>query len=158
VGTKQILPIILLDDDEEDIHIIREVFRELRICNPLILFRESSEFFSYLDSIDPVAGFLNHQYPGLILTDFALVSDTGLCVLKRLKNHHIYSRFPLIMLAGSYRQEEIQEAYAHGSNGCFLKPQTLEDYGKLIHMIYMFWIETLAVPYTGGLPGMNNRS
>ncbi len=119
-------PIIIIDDDNEDLELIKNAFAELNIENKIIAFNDGFKFIEYMKAAKGGTLF--------ILCDINMHKITGI-ELKKLIHDDEKLRIkcvPFIFLSTSYASTSIMEAYSYGVQGYFIKPN---DFEKLKGML-----------------------
>ncbi len=130
---EQIKPvdILLVDDNDDDILIVKMVFKKARVVNKLCVAKGGQ------DALD----FLYHQgkyaeekpsAPGLILLDISMPKITGFDIIKKLKADPNLKKIPIIMLTASSDEEDIANSYESGAFSYITKPLTFDGFVKVI--------------------------
>jgi hypothetical protein len=69
-------PIVVVDDGEDDLHLVEEAIKQLQLSNEIKLFKSGDELLNYLDHVSAP--------PFLIISDVNLVPGTGLHLRSKL--------------------------------------------------------------------------
>jgi CheY-like chemotaxis protein len=126
-------PIIVVDDDLDDLDIIKQVFTELKVENEIIYFDNGFKFLEYMWTTDKPTFF--------ILCDMNLVIINGL-ELKRKIYEDSRLRLkcvPFILSSTMKASSAIMEAYSFGVQGYFVKPNNIKEYTDMIHAMIIYW-------------------
>jgi CheY-like chemotaxis protein len=126
-------PIIVVDDDVDDLDIIKQVFTELKVENEIIYFDNGFKFLEYMWTTDKPTFF--------ILCDMNLVIINGL-ELKRKIYEDSRLRLkcvPFILSSTMKASSAIMEAYSFGVQGYFVKPNNIKEYTDMIHAMIIYW-------------------
>jgi CheY-like chemotaxis protein len=107
--------ILLVEDNPDDIFMIRRAFEKAKIANPLDVARDGEEAIEYLKDNKPV----------LILLDLKLPKISGFEVLKWIKSMERLKRIPVVVLTSSRNGEDINRAYDLGANSILSSPSVL---------------------------------
>ena len=84
--------------------------------------------------------------PHLILLDLNLPRMNGHEVLEIIKQDAILRRIPVIMLSSSAAASDVGHAYDLHAN-CFIqKPNDLDDFLNVMHLIEDFWMRLAKLP------------
>ena len=137
--------ILLVEDNEGDILLTMEAFRQASITNHIEVVRDGETAIQYLDKKDQYAGAAT---PDLIFLDINLPKVDGKEVLQHVKNSRQLARIPVIMLTTSDSQDDIEECYSKGVNCYITKPSDLRIFFDIIMHIRDFWIMTVQLPNT----------
>ena len=122
----------IVEDDSDDRYLTEETLSALNINVPVRFLSGSSELFEMLASADE---------PSLILVDYNIAPDNGLAVLKELKQHEVYSKYPVVILSDTDLPRYKDECYQHGASSFIKKPNTLEGTHQKIGTFFKYWIE-----------------
>jgi CheY-like chemotaxis protein len=139
-------PILLVEDDENDILLFQRAVRDAAIRNPLAIARDGQEAIEYLDGQGQFANRTRFPLPCLIILDIKMPRKTGLEVLEWLANKESLRVLPVIMFSSSPRAEDIADAYRLGANAFIVKPSSLERRAELARVIKSFWLEFNQAP------------
>lgn len=142
----QDLEILLVEDNEGDIRLTIEAFKEAKIRNLIKVVRDGEEALHYLRR---EGKFSEVQLPDIILLDINLPKIDGKEVLNAIKNDPILRVIPVIMLTTSSADSDIQESYANHANCYVLKPVDLNKFMDVIRSIEEYWISIVKLPAKG---------
>ena len=127
-------PIILLEDDADDQAILTDIFKELKVDNPLLWFKKPNEFLDYLRN--------TADQPFIILCDINLPGQNGLELKKKIDSEEELRRksIPFIFYSTSVNQRAVNEAYLKMTvQGFFQKNDQYEDIKNTIRTILEYW-------------------
>ena len=96
--------ILIAEDNEDDILLIREAFETVNMANRVAVVRDGEEALAYLRGEGP---FSQCPFPGLVLLDINMPKKTGLEVLIEIKSDPRFRPLPVVMLTVSEREEDI---------------------------------------------------
>ncbi|HEY2849732.1 MAG TPA: response regulator, partial [Gemmatimonadaceae bacterium] len=94
-------PILLVEDDENDVMLLQRAFRRAAIVNPLQVVRHGDDAVAYLEGTGEFADRRLHPLPVLMLLDLKLPRRTGLEVLQWVKERSGVKKIPIIVLTSS---------------------------------------------------------
>ncbi|MBL0884314.1 MAG: response regulator [Chitinophagaceae bacterium] len=137
------LEILLVEDNEGDIRLTIEAFKEAKIRNHIRVVRDGEEALAYLKK---EAAYADVQTPDIILLDINLPKVDGKEVLHELKKSPILKRIPVIMLTTSSAELDVQESYANHANSYVIKPVDLGKFMEVIRSIEEYWISIVKLP------------
>ncbi|MEH6679181.1 MAG: response regulator [Sediminicola sp.] len=135
--------ILLVEDNEGDILLTQEAFRERKIVNKLSVVRNGGDAVDFLFK---EGQFAEAERPDLILLDLNLPVKSGIEVLQMLKSRKETRKIPIIVLTTSSSQKDIDKAYFHHANSYITKPLDLEEFMQAIFKIEEFWIQLIKHP------------
>lgn len=126
-------PIIIIDDDNEDLELIREALETFSIENEIIAFSDGYVFLDFIRQTKNRAFF--------ILCDINMAKINGL-ELKKIIYDDEELRLkcvPFIFMSTSSASESVMRAYSYGVQGYFVKPSTFEQLTQLLQFIINYW-------------------
>jgi len=127
-------PIILVEDDEDDIEIFKEVLRELDFPNQLISFRRPDNAYHFLDK--------NNEQPFIIISDVNLPGMSGLEFKNKLDaNENLRKKsIPFIFYSTSAEKKYITTAYINLTvQGYFRKADNIRAIKNQLTIILEYW-------------------
>lgn len=137
-------PILIVDDDVEDVHFIKRAFKKNRVENPLFSVLSGEEALDFLQrSVHDQA-----SYPGLMLLDLNMPGVGGMETLHRIKQHAEWKKIPVVVFTTSKAQEDIDTSYQLGANSFVSKPFGLEGLVGVVANICQYWFSVSALPST----------
>lgn len=139
----QDLEILLVEDNEGDIRLTIEAFKEAKITNQVKVVRDGEEALDYLRKQGSYAGV---QSPDIILLDINLPKIDGKEVLHIMKNDPVLKSIPVIMLTTSSADSDVQESYYNHANCYVIKPVDLNKFMDVIRSIEDYWVSIVKLP------------
>lgn len=126
-------PIIIIDDDEEDIELFQEGFRSLGIENEIMVFTDGNEFYDYISTTDRKSFF--------IFCDINMNRINGFELKQKIfDNQEIRLKcIPFLMLSTSGATKSVLEAYSLNVQGYFIKPQTVQGIKDMFDIVIKYW-------------------
>lgn len=135
--------ILLVEDNEGDIVLIKDAFEEAKIVNKLTVTRDGDQALSFLHKTN---GYENADMPDIIILDVNLPKRNGHEVLKSIKEDMNLMHIPVIMLTTSSSPSDISKSYKNHVNCYITKPIDADDFIKVILRIESFWINIVKLP------------
>lgn len=126
-------PIIVIEDDEDDQEVLREVFQSLNVPNEIKVFNDCEEVYLYLES--------STDRPFIIFSDINMPKMSG-AELKRRINESVYLRrksIPFVFLTTTSAHEAVLDAYESLAQGFFTKPNHFDSLKNMVEMILNYW-------------------
>lgn len=146
--------VILLAEDEEDyILLIRDAFRRAGIRNPLHVVWNGEEMIHYLKGQGKYANRGEYPLPDLLLLDLKMPRMNGFEVLEWVRNQPGLAHLRILVLTSSDEIRDKNKAYQLGANSFMVKPIEFEDLTELCRFIKNFWLEGSRGPETAGHSG-----
>lgn len=154
--THRPLHILLIDDNDDDLMLMREALIGL---DPQIRLGEAlggDAALAYLQVqpgiVDPAR---SDDLPDLVFLDINMPGLTGFDVLARIREHPTTRRLPVIMLTTSDHPDDVQRSYNLGANSFLTKPLAFENLGDLFRKVLAYWAGT---EWTPGFPRLDMDS
>lgn len=135
--------ILLVEDNEGDVLLIKEALQEGNIKNTLSVVRDGAEaikLFNNLLDID------SNDFPDLVLLDINLPKVDGKAVLEFIKTNKTLKKIPVIMLTSSSATDDILDSYNLYANCFITKPVQFTKFMEVVHKIENFWISVVKLP------------
>lgn len=134
------LPILLVEDDENDVLLIRRAFSRAGIANPLEIARDGDQALDYLAGDGPYRDRQRYPLPAVVLLDLKLPRRSGLEVLAWLRGQLGLRRLPVVVLTSSNDRGDINRAYDLGANSYLVKPVALGGLLGLVDVLNGYWL------------------
>ena len=135
------MSILLVEDDYNDVLLIRRAFRKAKIQTSMIEVGDGDEAISYLGQTGKYANTKTHPIPSLILLDLKLPRRSGLEVLEWIRQHPALKRLLVVVLTSSQESIDLDRAYDLGANSYLVKPVNFQDFVKLVELIDNYWFQ-----------------
>src|SRR3954465_14760736 len=133
-------PIILVAEDDEDyVILIKQVFARAHIPNPIHVVWNGEEAISYLKGTGKYSNRDEYPLPDIFLLDLKMPRVNGFEVLKWVRAQPSLSALRILVLTSSDRIRDVNEAYQLGANSFLVKPMDFEDFTHLSRLIADFW-------------------
>jgi len=137
------IQILLVEDNEGDILLIKEAFEESRILNSIRTVTDGEKAIHYLEK---KGSYEDAITPDLILLDVNLPRKSGHEVLTYIKNSPHLKQIPVVMLTTSSAEIDITKSYKNHANCYITKPVDVDDFLHAITKIENFWIQLVKLP------------
>ena len=128
-------PIVLIEDNEDDIVLTRRALTTNNIRNPLVVARDGAEALELLLGTNG-----NTVKPAVILLDLHLPKVDGLSVLKQLRDDARTSNTPIVVLTSSKEEEDVIAGYELHANSYIRKPVDFDQFTEVVRQIGMYWL------------------
>lgn len=134
--------ILLVEDNEGDIILTTEAFKDMQMENSISVVRDGEEALRFLRKEGEYAG---ASQPQLILMDINLPGMDGKQLLEIIKQDDELKEIPVVMLTCSDKDADISDCYDKQVNWYITKPIDYDKYTKVMHEIEAFYVSF--VPY-----------
>jgi len=134
---KEHAPILVVEDNENDVLLIRRTLERSGIPNPRHFVKSGEEAINYLVGVGPYANRERFPFPELVLLDLKLVQMDGFEVLKWVRAHPHFKDLRVVVLTSSSNIRDVNKAYQLGANSFLVKPLELENIASLFATIWI---------------------
>jgi CheY-like chemotaxis protein len=141
------LRILVAEDDENDVLLLRRAFREVGSEVPIRFVRDGEQAINYLKRKDPTRH--PQSCPTMLLLDLNMPRFNGLDVLRWLRTKPELSRLLVVVFSSSEKAEDIRQAYELGADSYIGKPQTVEEFLETVRDMENLWLRLNATPECG---------
>ena len=142
----EIIPILLVEDDEDDITITKKAFSKAKISNPLYVVRDGEEALEFLMRTGRYTDPENAPKPGLILLDLNMPRLDGREVLDRIKKDPTLHRIPVVVITTSDEDADVLGCYDRGANTYITKPVDFNGFMHAVTTIGTYWLCIAKIP------------
>lgn len=132
--------IMLVEDNEADIDLTLDAFREALLDNEIHVCRSGQEALDYLFGEGEYADRAVHPLPDIVLLDLKMPGIDGHEVLRRVKATETVKRLPVIILTSSREEGDRAMSYDNGANSYLVKPVTFEGFIEVARKVGEYWL------------------
>jgi CheY-like chemotaxis protein len=129
-------PILLVDDDPNDVELMLAALAEFNLANPVVVLRDGADALDYLRGEE--AGGTSRR-PVVVLLDLKMPKLNGLDVLEQLKTDDDLRMIPVVMLTSSREERDLVASYRLGVNAYVVKPVSFQEFIGAIKRLGVFW-------------------
>ena len=144
--------ILLAEDREDDIVLVRKAFQRAGIVNPLFVVRDGEEAIAYLQGSGRYSNREEFPLPDLLLLDLKMPKVDGFEVLKWLRQQSGFGSLRVIVLTASDAIRDVNVAYQLGANSFLVKPLEFDNAVELSKVIQDYWLRRSKAPETSREP------
>jgi CheY-like chemotaxis protein len=131
-------PILLAEDNANDVELTLLALRENRVLNEVVVMRDGAETLDYLYGRNGFAG-RHRGTPSLILLDLKMPKVDGLEVLRQIKRDPQLRTIPVVVLTSSREEQDLVESYDLGVNAYVVKPVEFREFIDAVKRLGGFW-------------------
>lgn len=132
-------PILLVEDDTNDIFFFQRAAKIAAIANPVRVARDGEEAMNYLGGQGEFADRDKHPLPCLIVLDLNMPKKNGFELLAWLRDRPPLDTLPVVILTSSQAERDMEQALDLGAKSYVVKPS---DPNKLVQ-----FVKSLAADY-----------
>jgi CheY-like chemotaxis protein len=133
--------ILLAEDDENDIFLMRRAFEAAKIPNPLFVVQNGQEAVNYLAGQGDYSARDKYPMPGLMLLDLKMPWMDGFDVLGWLRKQPQLDGLPVVVMTSSKLQSDIDKSRDLGVYDYRVKPREFKDLVQLLDDVRKCWLD-----------------
>ena len=133
-------PILLVEDNPDDVELTRIAFAEARIDNPLHVVGNGVEALDYLFGRGAHAGRGGEDAPALVLLDLNMPRMDGREVLQSIRAEASTRSLPVVVMTTSAEPFDVEACYALGANSYIRKPVDFDQFMGAVKQVGMYWL------------------
>lgn len=136
--------IIAVDDDNDDLGLIIDAFRDLRVDNKVLTFPSAEKAMEYLRR--PEAD------PFFMISDYRMQPINGLEMRQMIyaDQQLIKKAVPFVLFSSTIDSDSFNTALMAGVQGFFVKPTTYTELKDLLKIVYNFMSHAVGEPISAG--------
>lgn len=138
--------ILLVEDLDDDIILIRRAFSAAGLNYPLYVVRDGEAAMDYLLGTGKYASRDEYPLPELILLDLKMPKVDGLELLRWIRQQPDLKSLRVIVLTSSEDIYDVNKAYELGANSFLVKPQEFVNYPAMMRTLDAFWLKQSRPP------------
>ena len=128
--------ILLVEDNEDDVFMMKRAFRKANIPNPLQAVSDGVSALEYLEGKGEYADRIKFPFPLILFLDLNMPRNSGLEVIEYIRQQPALRTLVINVLSSSTRSADIESAAVLGANAYFIKPTRIEKFQELIESWY----------------------
>ena len=137
--------ILLVEDNEDDVYVMRRALHKGHIKNPVQLATDGEQAVEYLAGNGVYANRKEHPLPFIIFLDIKLPFLDGFEVLSWMQHQDLLDKIVVVMLTSSGLQEDRERAHALGARSYIVKPPSAQELLEVLQSLKSYWISKLGV-------------
>lgn len=126
-------PVIIIEDDIDDQHLFKEVFKNLQYENELLFFSDGITALDFLNSSNII--------PFIILSDINMPKLNGFELRNKIKTDAALDKkcIPYLFFSTASTQQSVIDAYSLSVQGFFIKQNSIAELQKTVKIIMEYW-------------------
>ena len=149
--------ILLADDGENDLVLMRAAFKMAGCTFPLHEVRNGEEAIAYLRGEGEYSDRNKFPLPTVMLLDLNMPRKSGFEVLAWVRAQPVLKRLAVIVLTASTRSEDVERAFDLGATSYLVKPSDLDELAAMIRCLCT-WIHINQFPSLEGTGSHNQQT
>ena len=126
-------PIIIVDDDKEDLELFNSILGSLNVKNKVLLFDEAPAFLKFMRESKENVFFILCDINMPQMDGFELRNELNIDVSLAAKS------IPFLFFSTSGNSNHISKAYRSPIQGYFMKPSNVEEISAMFKCIIQYW-------------------
>ena len=143
---KELVEILMADDDPDDRLMAARALKEYRLKNGIRFVEDGEELMDYLHHRGKYADPATSPTPDLILLDLNMPKKDGREALAEIKAAPELRRIPVVVLTTSKAEEDILRSYDLGVNSYITKPVSFQGLAEVMKVLSIYWFEIVKLP------------
>ncbi|MCA9400582.1 MAG: response regulator [Candidatus Omnitrophica bacterium] len=140
---ERIINILLVEDSEDDIIIIKEAFSKFHNIQLTGIVSDGVQAMEFLRK---EAAFQNVQRPDMVLLDINMPKKNGFEVLREIRKDPGLNFLPVIFLTTSNNETDVAKGYAEGATSFINKPVDFDEFNRILNVFSKYWCEVSIIP------------
>jgi CheY-like chemotaxis protein len=132
--------ILLAEDLESDVLLMKRAFKKARIVNPLQVVRDGEQVLAYLRGEGEYGNRDEYPLPSLLLLDLKMPRMNGFEVLSWVRAQPNFASLRIVVLTASRELQDVNKAYQLGANTFLVKPTDFDQLVVMMQALQGFWI------------------
>jgi len=132
--------ILLAEDREDDILLVRKAFESAGMDCRLEVVRDGEQAILYLAGEGKFGNRAEYPFPKLVLLDLKMPRVDGFEVLRWIRQHPALSNLRVVVLTSSHQIRDVNQAYQLGANSFLVKPIDFENFVETSKALQTYWL------------------
>jgi CheY-like chemotaxis protein len=134
-------PILLVEDNEDDVFLMRRALKKAGIQNEVYVVDDGQAAVDYLSGVGSYTDRKSFPLPAIIFLDLKLPLKSGHDVLQWIRTQEQFATLIVVVLTSSSISTDIAKSYKLGANSYLVKPPTAEQLLDLAKSFKWYWID-----------------
>jgi CheY-like chemotaxis protein len=133
--------ILLVEDNEHDVFLMRRALKQAEIQNPVYVVSDGEQAIEYLAGNGEYKQRNLYPFPALVFLDLKLPFKDGHEVLAWIRQEAELDELVVVVLSSSDEPSDIAQAYKLGANSYLVKPPSLGQLRDLAKSFKWYWLK-----------------
>lgn len=131
-------PILLAEDNPNDVELTLTALRSLSLANEIIVVNNGAEVMDFLLRRNAFVG-RQSMLPAVTLLDLKMPRMDGLEALRLIRAHEGLKTIPIVILTSSREESDLVQGYKLGANAYVVKPVDFDQFIAAVSQLGVFW-------------------
>jgi CheY-like chemotaxis protein len=132
--------ILLVEDQEDDVFLMRNAFKKAGIENPLQVAWNGQEAMEYLGGMGKYSDRAKHPLPILVLLDLKMPYKSGFEILGWIREQPKLESLVIVVMTSSDQPQDIEKAYKLRASSYLVKPATASRLADMVKALHLYWL------------------
>jgi CheY-like chemotaxis protein len=132
--------ILLAEDREDEVVLMRRAFAKANFLNPLYVVPNGEEAIAYLEGEGKYANRDEYPLPSLLLLDLKMPRKNGFEVLEWIRQQPSLNALRVVVLTASDEVRDVNRAYQMGANSFLVKPVDFAHFVEVTQALKGYWL------------------
>ena len=133
--------ILLVEDNEDDVFLMKRALSEAGVKNPLEIVQDGQEAIDYLAGQGKFEDRACYRLPTLIFLDLKLPLKSGHDVLSWIRSQKNLDGIVVVVLTSSDEPGDVAKSYKLGANSYLVKPPSSEQLLDMAKAFKWYWLK-----------------
>jgi CheY-like chemotaxis protein len=130
---------LLVEDDSNDVLLVKRAFLKARILNPLQIVTNGEDAIAYLSGTGKYLSRVEFPLPNIVLLDISMPGVDGFQVLTWIRQQVSLSGLRVVMLSSADAIRDVNRAYQLGASSFLIKPIDFERFVEISQALGGSW-------------------
>ena len=131
-------PILLAEDNHNDVELILAAFRDANFVNEIHVTHDGEQALDFLHRRGTYAS-RSGPLPAVILLDLKMPKVDGREVLRHIRTTPELRHIPVVILTSSREESDLLSSYQLGANAFVVKPVDFQEFIGAVSRLGFFW-------------------
>lgn len=127
--------LLIVDDCESDIFLVRRALKKAQVTCPVQEARNGEIAIDYLSGTGVFGNRHEYPMPGLMLLDLNMPMKNGFDVLEWVRSYPALNALVVIVTTASLRSEDVERAFTLKANSYLVKPSNMDALVNMVRSI-----------------------
>ncbi len=129
-------PILVADDDEDDLFFVQRLIRKTGVKNKIAAFNDGTEVVNWLGRARLSESGIHKKMPLLLFLDLKMKGLGGFGFLEWARQHKELAPLTIVVLTGSSEPEDMTRALELGAHRYLVKYPSAQTFASIVHGVY----------------------